>query len=77
VRPAPAGAAGRAQPRASKANQHTRAPHPNPRRCKFLVTAMGIHFRKRGDGELYKGPGPVMFLVGWGGGWGWGVGGGV
>lgn len=32
-------------------------------RCKFISRVLGIHFRKRGDGELYSGPGPVMFLV--------------
>jgi hypothetical protein len=36
----------------------------HPPRVQFLCNALGIHFRRRGSGELYSGPGPVIFLVG-------------
>lgn len=32
-------------------------------RVEFLVHVWRLKFKKRGEGELYKGPGPVLFLV--------------
>lgn len=31
--------------------------------CRFLVRVLGIRFRRRGEGRLYDGPGPVLFLA--------------